>query len=219
MQDYLHTQGMILRTSFIGEYDKRVVILTKDKGKITAFARGARRQNNKLMACTDYFCFGEFKLYPGRNTYSLSDAKVQNYFEELREDFNSSLYGMYFLEVMDYNTRENNDEKEMLKLLYLSLKALIHPAYDNKLVKIVFEIKTMVLLGEYEPTINDKYQPATLYAEDYIIHQKVEKLYTFDLKPEILKELQEISKIHKEKIWPGHDFKSEDMLTMLENQG
>ena len=48
-----------------------------------------------------------------------------------------------------------------------------------KLVKTVFEIKTMVLLGEYEPTRNDAYQQATLYAEDFIIHQKVEKLYSF----------------------------------------
>lgn len=216
MQDFIHTQGMIIRTDPIGEYDRRVVILTRDRGKVTAFARGARRQTNKLMACTDYFCFGEFKLYPGRNTYSLSDASVQNYFEEIRNDFNGMLYGMYFLEVMDYNTRENNDEKEMLKLLYQSLKALIHPAYNNKLVKLIFELKTMVLMGEYEPTKQDGYKESTIYAEDFIIHQKVEKLYSFTLTEEVMNELAVIVKKAKDKLWFGHVFNSEEMLATLE---
>lgn len=216
MQEFVHTQGIIIRTEPIGEYDRRIVILTRDKGKITAFARGARRQTNKLMACTDYFCFGEFKLFPGKNSYSLSDATIQNYFQELRDDFNGMLYGMYFLEVMDYHTKENNDEKEMLKLLYQTLRATIHPAYDNSLVKIIFELKTMVLMGEYKPCIDSKYKESTLYAQDFIIHSKPEKLYSFDLKEEIRKELKEIVDKAKKELWYGHEFKSEEMLRMLE---
>ena len=111
MQDYTEITGMVLKVEPMGEYDKRVVILTKEKGKISAFARGARKQGSRLLAATSPFSFGEFKIYAGRNSYSIMEASISNYFEGLREDFEGAYYGMYFLELMDYYTRENSDEK------------------------------------------------------------------------------------------------------------
>ena len=209
------TMGMVLKTEPVGEYDRRVVILTKDLGKIAAFAKSARRQGNRLSASTDIFSFGEFKLYRGRNSYSIADAVIRNYFEEFRERFEDAVYGMYFLEVMDYQTRENNDEKEMLKLLYQSLRAILHPDYDNRLVQVIFEIKTMVLMGEFNRMLNDtKYRPGTIYAVDYIVRQKVEQLFNFMVKEEILTELMELCRDEKAVRW-NHHFKSEDMLTII----
>ena len=139
MQDLLTVTGLILKAEPIGEYDRRVVILTKERGKITAFARGARKQNNRFLAPTNPFSFGEFRLYAGRSSYTLAEAFISNYFEGLRSDYEGAYYGMYFLEVCDYCTRENNDERELLKLLYQSLRALTAKSLEHELVRYIFE--------------------------------------------------------------------------------
>lgn len=139
---------MILSATPIGEYDKRVVILTKEKGKISAFAKGARRQNSPLMGVTNPFAFGEFQLYEGRTSHNVMQANISNYFTKLTSDLEGAYYGFYFMEVADYFTKEYNDEKEMLKLLYQSMRALATAKINRELVRYIFELKALVINGE-----------------------------------------------------------------------
>lgn len=140
--------GMVLSTAPVGEYDRRVVLLTKEHGKISAFARGARRPNSPLVGAVNPFAFGEFTVYEGRTSYTIQSANISNYFAELRSDVTGAYYGFYFLEFAAYYTKENNDEREMLKLLYQTLRALTSPHIPDRLVRYIFELKALCINGQ-----------------------------------------------------------------------
>lgn len=207
--------GIIIKHFPVREYDKCVTILTKERGKITAFANGARKPGNRLAAATNLFAFGTFRLYEGRNAYTMTEAEIGNYFEELMTDYVGACYGMYFAEVAEFCTRENNDEREMLKLLYQSLRALGAPGLSHPLVKCIFELKTIVVNGEYPGVPGDrKLREGTIYALDFIAASPVEKLYTFNVTPEVLAELSGVAADYGRRFL-NHDFKSLEILRTL----
>jgi DNA repair protein RecO (recombination protein O) len=199
VQEFVKVTGMVLYAAPVNEYDKRIKILTKERGKITAFAKGARRPNSRFLAATNPFSFGTFSLFEGKTAYNLMEGHISNYFEEMRTDYEAAFYGMYFLDVADYYTRENNDETEMLKLLYQSLRALMSPSIPNELVQYIFEMKAIVVNGEF-PGIprHMNLLPDTRYTIEFVANTPLEHLYTFTVSKEVLKELADCADYYRE---------------------
>lgn len=148
MTGQVKVTGMVLAAMPVGDYDRRLTILTKERGKIAVFAKGARKPTSTLLACSQPFSFGEFELYEGRNSYNVVNGEISNYFSELRDDIEAIYYGMYFCEFACYMTKENLDATEQLKLLYVSLRALCKASLNKKLVRYIFELRFLSINGE-----------------------------------------------------------------------
>ena len=147
--DNIKVTGIVISAAPVGEYDKRLVILTGQRGKVTVFAKGARRPSNRFAAGCRPFTFGDFTLYKGKSAYNMVDMEISNYFEDLSTDMDAIYYGFYFLELADYYSRENVESKEMVNLLYITLKMLVAKSIPLKLIRHIYELKMFALNGEY----------------------------------------------------------------------
>ena len=215
MRELVNLTGMVLKASPVGDNDRRLVLLTRERGKITAFARGAKRPGSQLMGVTRPFVFGNFRLYECRDACNLQGADVLNYFAEITLDMEATCYGSYFLELADYYGRENLEAAELLLLLYQSLRALLKPAIPNPLVQAVFELRSMVINGDYTEHPPRPVSDSANYAWEYIIASPLESLYTFTLAPEVLEELRHCVELNKRR-FIDREFHSLKILNVLE---
>ena len=218
MTDEIEVSGVVVSCMPIGEYDKRVVIITAELGRIHAFARGARRTNSKLLAGTDPLTFGKFKIISGKNAYTLLEVQIVNYFDELKMDIDRVYYGFYFLELASYFSRENIGEKNLINLIYMAFKAL--EAKSDKLtpefIKAIFEWKIFQIEG-IMPSIDEgiflgkKLKPSTVYAIKMIAVTDITKLFSFDLEAESKREFIKLAEEYRD-LNTDIQFKSLEMI-------
>ena len=196
--------GIILSGQPIGEYDRRLVILTKERGKISCFARGARKPGSSLLGNTRSFAFGTFYMYEGRSSYSLHSAQISNYFEELIRDYDATLYACYFAEIADYYGREGVEAKEQINLLYMAFCALTDDRLDKDIIKSTYEIRAIALSGECPPpeSIYHGYKGNEFLEKIflYIINCPMEKVFKFTLGDDSKEALKQFSECLVKKV-------------------
>ncbi len=148
MKDKVELTGIVLSSTLVGDYDKRLVILTKERGKITAFAKGARKPNSPFLGISEPFNFGKFVLLEGFDAYRLVGGEIKEYFLDVKNDIEGICYGTYFCDVLEYLCVEGIGDTNILNLLYVTLKALGKPDIPNKLIRRIYELKVLVYDGE-----------------------------------------------------------------------
>ena len=217
--------GIVLSSATIGEYDKRVVLLTKENGRFSAFARGARRPKSPLSAVTEPFCFGEFYVFKGRDSYTIEEVHVENFFPELRTDLDSLYMGLYFCEVADYFTREGMSAKAELELLYRALDVLTDSSIPSELIRRIYELRMLAISGyaphyvEEEKCWRDdigawKLTDTASYTVGQILTRPLSNLFTFKTSEPVLAELSSCVDRFFRKNTDRH-FKSLDALDLL----
>ena len=214
MSDLISVTGMVLSAMPMGEYDRRLVILTSERGKISAFAKGARRPNSPLLAGSRPFSFGTFQLYEGRSSYNVKSMDIKRYFEELALDVEAACYGTYFMEFADYYGQEGIDERQMINHLYAALMALGHPERDRKLIRAVFELRAMAIHGEYSEVPVIACSDAAAYAWNYVLTTAASKVFAFALKaPDQAEFIRAVESLKNYYI--DRKFKSLEVLQMI----
>ncbi|WP_026507262.1 DNA repair protein RecO [Butyrivibrio sp. MC2013] len=212
----IRVSGIVIRHRPVGDYDFAVTILTMEKGKISAFARGARKPGGRLSGNVEPFCCGNFILFAGKNSYNIIEADIISYFEEFRRDLEKTVYGSFLLELADYYGTENSDERDLFRLLYVSLCALTREGFDRKLVRCVYEIKALMIDGQF-PGIDPMTQSPILQKTlQHIMTAPFKELFSFRLSGQGMEELERYTRRLRDR-FVDRRLSSLDMLSAFES--
>lgn len=148
-----NTDGIVIQTKVTGEADLIVFVLTRQRGIIRAFAKGARGAKSKLHGGSSLFAYSDFSFYEKNGVYHVTEAQVKEVFFSLRSDMARLSLAQYFSEVMLKTVTEETEETEYLRLMLGALFYLCEGKKDILLIKSVFELRMTVISG-YAPLIH-----------------------------------------------------------------
>lgn len=148
------TDGLIIRTyNSVGEADRFVTVLTREKGVIRAAARGARRLKSRAGSATELLCYSRLRLLRGRDTYIVEDAQPLAVFFGLRSDIEKTALAQYFCELAAALCPAEEPAEEPLRLLLNALHFLEEGTRPPALLKAVVEWRLLCLAG-YMPDMS-----------------------------------------------------------------
>ena len=82
----LRTFGIVLRRTNYGEADRILNIITPE-GKVSAIARGVRKEKSKMAGNVELFSLIELNIHFGKNEMGvLTGAKMKKYFGNIVKD-------------------------------------------------------------------------------------------------------------------------------------
>lgn len=139
--------GIVIAENNMGDYDKMLTILTPNYGKISCVAKGARRPQSALLAGTQLFCFGEYMMYKGTNTYHINSCETIEIFYNLRTDLDKLKYAIHINKIIQDITEENENCYKILQLFLNTLYTLSETEKDKDFVLSVFKMRLLCILG------------------------------------------------------------------------
>ena len=149
-QQYL-TEALILSVRNMGEADRLAVFFSREHGKISAAAYGARRPRSRLAGTVQSFAQVSVSLMPGRNLDTISQCEVKRSFRELREDFTLMTYASFLTELVSELWPDRSPEPSAYDVLSGALSLLSER--NPRLVSLAGAWQLLALAGfhpEYE---------------------------------------------------------------------
>ena len=140
-------KGIVIAENNMGDYDKMLTILTPNFGKISCVAKGARRPQSALLAGTQLFCFGEYLMYKGTNTYHINSCEIIEIFYNLRTDLDKLKYAIHVNKIIQDVTEENENCYKILQLFLNTLYTISETNQNKDFVLSVFKLRLLCILG------------------------------------------------------------------------
>ncbi len=143
------SDAIVLRVYPWSETSCIASIFTRDFGKLSVLAKGARRPKSPFEAALDLLSFCRVVFLPksGDSLDLLTEAKLQKRFRAGSRDILRLYCGYYVAELLDRLTDKGDAQPELFELAESTLLALHDAAFQPAAIVLRFELQALRLVG------------------------------------------------------------------------
>ncbi len=140
------TEGIVLRGRDLGEADRILTLITPDRGKVRAVAKGVRKMTSKKAGHLEPFCRCALLLAQGRDLDVIAQAEMIESFNHLRSSLDLLGPAYYFAELVDLFAEEGSESRALYEAFVAALVAIDVGADPNAASR-WFELFILTLNG------------------------------------------------------------------------
>lgn len=147
-------EAIIVRTQKLGEADRIITMLTKERGRVRGVAKGVRRTKSKFGARLEPGSHVDIQMHEGRTFDTITQVEtIANYGEAITEDYSRWTIAHAMLETAErFTPNEGEPAVQEFQLLVGGLRALSENRYEPSLILDAFLLRSLSV-GGYAPSM------------------------------------------------------------------
>lgn len=145
--------SFVLRSIPFKDFDKRVILLTRQFGKVVAIAPRAQKSQKRFGSGLESLTLVSalYHMKPNSSLGQLQEVQILNPFSVLKKNVKKIAYGSYFLEMIGEVMGENEPSPNLFDFLQSFLEALEKRSQEEVLARF-FEARLLPKIG-YQPIL------------------------------------------------------------------
>lgn len=143
----IRVEAVVLRHADWGEADRLLTLYARERGRLRAVARGARKITSRKAGHLEPFTRVRLQLARGRDLWIVTQAESLDAYPALRADLERTAYAAYALELLDrFSYEEEQPNPSVYRLLVETLGRLAAEPAPQLAVR-YYEIRLLDFLG------------------------------------------------------------------------
>lgn len=148
------TPAIVLKAINYGEFDRIVTFFTRDHGKLTGIAKGAKNSRRRFANTLDPFSCSQlfFSQRKPEGLAFLEKCDMEEHFGAIRSHLEKTVFASYLVELVDAFTPDRKRHEDLFELLRNFLDLMNGTETPESLARF-FEIRLLKLAG-YDPVLD-----------------------------------------------------------------
>lgn len=147
------TPAILLRKVEYGDHDVVLTFLTPFEGKVSAFAKNAKKSVKRFSGVLELFTLLEIVVRKGKGLPYLEEASILSPYAAIRTNYLKSAYAAYWAEVTIQWLEEGVPQERLFALFEAALAALHDARRSPGTVSILFQLHFLEIAG-FAPSLS-----------------------------------------------------------------